>query len=331
MSEVRHGRRNPWRTFDSSILEDTRFTTVETLVYIVIESHATTTDQRSFPSYNTISNKAKCGRSTAIRAVKKLVEHNLIYKIERFKGKTDEETGETKIENTSNLYVIFPASEPFDPDREWIDQNGIVHDKGVVPEEYHPSIIQAPPLVSQEHHPSITGAPRVVSQRDPNKTITNKTINKTNINKTNHQQSEIEQAQLEVSATKEKDVVVEEVKSLIANVFETEISNQQSKRLIAQLTKHGKNLEDVVQQTRGHFLATNEPINDLMAALTHGIKSGWDKPKSAVVAKMPRAITNKVVESDMTPEELQGTIEDIHATMHLLRSTEKQVLADKLS
>jgi hypothetical protein len=143
-------------------------------------------------------------------------------------------------------------------------------------------------------------------------------------NRYHNHQSEIEQAQLEVAATQEKDVVVD-VKTLIANVFKTEINNQQSKRLIAQATKHGKNLEGVVQQTKEHFLSTNEPINDLVASLMHGINVGWDKPKSVVVATMPNAISKKT-EQPITDEDLTDIYDDIKATMELLRSTEGQVL-----
>jgi hypothetical protein len=77
-----------------------------------------------------------------------------------------------------------------------------------------------------------------------------------------------------------------------------------------------------------------------------GDKQPTRKKKVAQVSKLPKSLqkqeeakqnvqaqmeqtqgeTAVTIEPDMTPEQLQGTIEDIHATMALLRGTEKQVL-----
>jgi replication initiation and membrane attachment protein len=47
------------------------------------------------------------------------------------------------------------------------------------------------------------------------------------------------------------------------------------------------------------------------------------------VKKLPKTIAREVLEPAFTDEELQGTYEDIQATMRFLRSTEKQVLHNK--
>jgi replication initiation and membrane attachment protein len=47
------------------------------------------------------------------------------------------------------------------------------------------------------------------------------------------------------------------------------------------------------------------------------------------VKKLPKTIAREVIEPAFTDEELQGTYDDIQATMRFLRSTEKQVLHNK--
>ncbi|MCH5584387.1 DnaD domain protein [Shimazuella sp. AN120528] len=47
------------------------------------------------------------------------------------------------------------------------------------------------------------------------------------------------------------------------------------------------------------------------------------------VKKLPKTIAREVIEPSFTDEELQGTYDDIQATMKFLRSTEKQVLHNK--
>jgi hypothetical protein len=329
VSEARYGRKNPWRSFESSIFEATDLSIYEKMAYIVISSHATTTDQRSWPSYSTIAKKASMSDRKAKQAVKVLEKKGLIVKAHRYIEKLDETTGELKRENTSNLYVIFPYDQPFNPEIEWVDQEGNVHDKGVVNDMHHPSAPHSPPPVHTIHYPSEQHAPPLVHTVHPNKTITNKTkINKTITNKTTYQ-NEIEIAQKEAAVTKENDLVVE-VKLHIFNSFEIELSNQEITRLIQQSAKHRKNLVEVIQATKDHFLSANQPINDLMAALVHGIQKGWDKPKKAVVSKpLPQSIAKAQVQNiqpEEDDEDLTDTLEDIKNTLEFLRSTEKQVL-----
>ena len=120
MDRVRYGRKNPWRTYDASILE-TNLLTSEKLVYIVIASHATAENQTAFPSYNTIARKASISRRKAIQAVNRLIECGYLYRVRR-----KDDTNKQK--NKSNLYVLFPASQPFNPDVEWVDDEGQVHE-----------------------------------------------------------------------------------------------------------------------------------------------------------------------------------------------------------
>ncbi len=143
---------------------------------------------------------------------------------------------------------------------------------------------------------------------------------------------EIEAAQQEVSATKEQNMVVD-VKLDIYIQFQIELSDQEITRLIKHAAKYKKNLSEVIESTKEHFLSINKPINDLMASLMHGITNGWDKPKKTVVGKpLPKSIgeadlsqvQNKQPEE--SEEDLASTYDDINATMALLRNPEKQVL-----
>lgn len=61
-----------------------------------------------------------------------------------------------------------------------------------------------------------------------------------------------------------------------------------------------------------------------------GQKSNTTKAKRKPnVKKLPKTIAREVMEPAFTDEELQGTYEDIQATIRFLRSTEKQVLHNK--
>jgi hypothetical protein len=88
------------------------------MVYVVLSSHATANDQRCFPSYATIAREGSVARRTAIRAIAELAELRLLVKTARFRADTRSPT--------SNLYILFPADAPFDPDQEAIDQEGRV-------------------------------------------------------------------------------------------------------------------------------------------------------------------------------------------------------------
>jgi hypothetical protein len=165
-----------------------------------------------------------------------------------------------------------------------------------------------------------------VSKQKPNNVLNNLLItsNKSSNVSNNHHLDDIQQAQKEISSTQEQDMVVD-IKLDVFNSFQIELSNQEVIRLIKYAAKHKKNLPEVIQQTKKHFLSTNKPINDLMASFMHGITNGWSKPRKAVVKKpMPKVMVGKITQ-DFTDEELQGTYADIEATFKKLRSTENQV------
>lgn len=123
MDQTRYGRSNPWRTFESSVMEAKDLSIYEKMAYIVISSHATANDQRCWPSYTTIARKASMSLRKAKDSVKSLQEKGLIVKVPRFKVSKDK----TTMEHSSNLYVIFPYSDPYNPDKEMVDQHGYIH------------------------------------------------------------------------------------------------------------------------------------------------------------------------------------------------------------
>lgn len=123
MSSVRYGRHNPWRTFESSIMEAEDLSIYEKMAYIVISSYATINTQKSWPSYATIACKGSMSPRKAKDAVKILTEKGLVVKIPRFKVSNDKK----KMEYTSNLYVIFPYSDPYNRDKEMVDSQGNIH------------------------------------------------------------------------------------------------------------------------------------------------------------------------------------------------------------
>ena len=134
-----------------------------------------------------------------------------------------------------------------------------------------------------------------------------------------------------MATTQENQDIVVEVKINVFEVFGIDVTTQEVTRLIKHAEKHNKNLSEVIQSTKEHFLSTNKPINDLVASLMHGITNGWNKPKKATVSKpLPQSIQasekqdqNKQPEDD---ENLADTYADIQRTMKFLRSTEKQIL-----
>jgi hypothetical protein len=116
--EIRLGRTVPWRTFNNSVLERNDLGVHAKMVYVVLSSHATANDQRCFPSYATVAREASVARRTAIRAVAELVATRLLVKTSRYRADSRSPT--------SNLYVLFPADAPFDPEEERIAENGRV-------------------------------------------------------------------------------------------------------------------------------------------------------------------------------------------------------------
>lgn len=165
--------------------------------------------------------------------------------------------------------------------------------------------------------------------------ITTETLTESTYRDYNNNTEQIQQAKEEIAATKEKSVDVVVVNKLeIFNSFQIELDDQEIIYLLGLAASKGKQLTEVIQNTEVYFATTGKPINNLFGALKYGIENGWTKPKqtSPIVAKrkkLPQTIAREIEEPAFTDEELQGTYEDIQATMRFLRSTEKQVLHNK--
>jgi hypothetical protein len=115
---IRIGRHVPWRTFNNAILDRKDLGVQAKMVYVVLSSHATANDQRCFPSYATIAREASVSRRTAIRVVAELETTRLLVKTPRYRVDSRSPT--------SNLYILFPADAPFDPEQERISPDGAV-------------------------------------------------------------------------------------------------------------------------------------------------------------------------------------------------------------
>jgi DNA-binding transcriptional MocR family regulator len=115
---IRIGRHVPWRTFNNAILDRKDLGVQAKMVYVVLSSHATANDQRCFPSYATIAREASVSRRTAIRVVAELETTRLLVKTPRYRVESRSPT--------SNLYILFPADAPFDPEQERISPDGAV-------------------------------------------------------------------------------------------------------------------------------------------------------------------------------------------------------------
>lgn len=116
--QIRLGRNVPWRTFNNAILDRRDLGAQAKMVYVVLSSHATANDQRCFPSYATIAREASVSRRTAIRVVAELGTARLLVKTPRYRVDSRSPT--------SNLYILFPADAPFDPEQEHISADGAV-------------------------------------------------------------------------------------------------------------------------------------------------------------------------------------------------------------
>lgn len=307
MGEARYGRNNPWRTFESSILEADDLTVYEKMVYVVISSHATSNNQKSWPALKTIAKKGSMSIRKAQQALRVLEEKNLVRTVERFKmvkGKSG-----IKVTNDSNLYVIFPYSDPFNPETEWIDSEGNVHPL----HDMHPVGEQDAPGGMNDMHPGdAQDAPTPLHDMRTNKTIINKTI---------------EQDHLEQDQQQEDDVVA--VKFLLKSSFKMNqnLADKDVKFLISFAKEHDRDLTEVIVNTKSVF--KGKKIKNVIGALRHEITHGWSTPTSSEEKKLPKTIAKEIDEQKLTDEELQGTYEDIQATIKFLRGTEKQVLADK--
>ena len=112
--EIRFGRQVPWFTCYTSIWERNDLDAESKLVYINLASHAGN-NQRAWPSYERIARQTGLSRRCVITRIKILIAKNLLVKRHRFfaNGK-----------QTSNLFIVFPAHDPFRPNQELIDSNG---------------------------------------------------------------------------------------------------------------------------------------------------------------------------------------------------------------
>lgn len=115
------------------------------LVYLVIASYANAWERTAFPSIQTIVERSSLSKSTVLRALKELENHELVQKEMR---KND------KQEHMSNLYTVKAP-------------------KGSVSETLPPSV--------SETLPSVSETPPVVSEGHPNITIFNTTKEQKNI------------------------------------------------------------------------------------------------------------------------------------------------------
>jgi hypothetical protein len=168
--EIRLGRSVPWRTFNNSILERPDLAVHAKMVYIVLSSHATANDQRCFPSYATIAREASVARRTAIRAIAELATARLLVKTARYRADS--------CSPTSNLYVLFPADAPFEPDQEGISPDGVVVPLDPIESLATEGLVAAgdsetpgwcppdPGLVTVGHQPSAPEAPTVPHPTD---------------------------------------------------------------------------------------------------------------------------------------------------------------------
>ena len=112
--EIRFGRQVPWFTCYTSIWERNDLDAESKLVYINLASHAGN-NQRAWPSYDTIAKETGLSRRCVITRVKILIAKNLLVKRHRF---------ENNGKQTSNLFIVFPAHDPFRPNQESIDSDG---------------------------------------------------------------------------------------------------------------------------------------------------------------------------------------------------------------
>ena len=112
--EIRFGRQVPWFTCYTTIWKRDDLDAESKLVYINLASHAGN-NQRAWPSYDTIARETSLSRRCVITRIKILIAKNLLVKRHRF---------ENNGKQTSNLFIVFPAHNPFRPDHEFIDSDG---------------------------------------------------------------------------------------------------------------------------------------------------------------------------------------------------------------
>lgn len=110
---VRLGREVPWFSCFTSVW-GSDLDSESQHIYINLTSHAGR-NMRAWPSYETIARETKLSRRCVVERIKKLIFKNLVVKMPRYRKNGSQ---------TSNMYLVFPIHDPFDPSRERIDQDG---------------------------------------------------------------------------------------------------------------------------------------------------------------------------------------------------------------
>ena len=145
---LRDGRVRNWFYLENDLLDREDLTIYEKTVYIVIARYVNS-DNKAFPSYETIARKGSMAKVQAIRVVKSLTQKGLLKKEVR---KNNRNGG-----STSNLYTLL-----------------------------NPKLNNKTEGVSDRYPGSVPQIPGVVSDRDPNNTSIKK-INLNNVNRTSRE------------------------------------------------------------------------------------------------------------------------------------------------
>ena len=135
--------RTAWRVFTTPVaILEADLTIHEKMAYIVIARHANADGKGAYPSYKTIAQEGSMGRTSAIEAVKGLVEKGYLIKETRFN-----QNGEP----TSNLYTLLDVPQP----------------QEVVRHANHPSPPREPQVVRHADYPSPPREPELIPLNNP--------------------------------------------------------------------------------------------------------------------------------------------------------------------
>ena len=134
--------RTSWRVFTTPIaILEADLTIYEKMAYIAIARHANADGTGAYPSYNTIAKEGSMGRTSAIEAVKGLVEKGYLIKETRMDKKGDP---------TSNMYTLLDIPQP-----------------QVVRHTNYPSTPHEPQVVRHTNYPSTPHEPEVIPLKNP--------------------------------------------------------------------------------------------------------------------------------------------------------------------
>jgi hypothetical protein len=90
---------DPFTIVGNAIIEDERITKHALLVYMILCKHADRNGENCFPSLTTIAKEARAGKSSAIDAIKELIQYGYLTKTRRKDPKNEKRY-------TSNIYTI---------------------------------------------------------------------------------------------------------------------------------------------------------------------------------------------------------------------------------